>query len=137
GRSSALKRDVFEMAPRWRIGRGAALEFARDDHAGVAILFALCMPLIIGAMGLGFEVANWYMTQRAMQNAADAAVLAAASNAGTNYDAEARAVAAQYGFTTGVAVGSNAICPGGARTCYQVTIAGSVPLFLSPVIGFT
>jgi hypothetical protein len=100
-------------------------------------MFALAMPMTIGAMGLGFEVVNWYMSQRAMQNAADAAVLAAASNAGANYDAEARAVAAQYGFATGVAVHNNIPCPGGDDTgCYQVTISGSVPLFLSPVVGF-
>ena len=94
------------------------------------------MPMIIGAMGIGFEVVNWYMSQRAMQNAADAAVLAAASNAGANYDAEARAVAAQYGFATGVAVNNNAPCPDGDTGCYQVTISGAVPLFLSPVLGY-
>src|ERR1700742_4096800 len=100
------------MAHRLRPRPSGTSRFARDQHGGVAILFALAMPVLIGAMGLGFEVVNWYMTQRAMQNAADAAVLAAASNAGANYDVEARAVAAQYGFATGVTVNNNIPCPG-------------------------
>lgn len=41
------------------------------------------------------------MTTRSMQNAADAAAIAAATNGGSNYDAEARAVAAAYGFIDG------------------------------------
>jgi len=39
----------------------------------------LIVPLV-GALGIGFEVSNWYMTGRNMQNAADAAALAAATN---------------------------------------------------------
>jgi Flp pilus assembly protein TadG len=60
----------------------------------------LIIPLV-GALGIGFEVSNWYMITRGMQNAADAAVLAAATNGGPNYGVEARAVAAQYGFVDG------------------------------------
>ena len=49
----------------------------------------LIVPLV-GALGIGFEVSNWYMNGRGMQNAADAAALAAATNGGANYDVEAR-----------------------------------------------
>src|SRR3984893_10549208 len=79
-----------------------AARFRKDRRGTAAILFALSMPMLIGGLGLGFEVSNGYMTQRGMQNAADAAVLAAASNAGSNYDVEGKAVAAQYGFTNGI-----------------------------------
>ena len=75
--------------------------FRKDRNGAAAILFAFAMPMLIGMLGLGFEVSNWYLTQRAMQNAADAAVLAAISNSGTNYDVEAKAVATLYGFTAG------------------------------------
>jgi hypothetical protein len=51
-------------------------------------------PTLVGTLALGFEVSNWYLTTRGMQNAADAAAIAAATNGGTNYDVEARAVAA-------------------------------------------
>ena len=113
-----------------------ALGLSHDQRGSAAILFALSMPMLIGGLGLGFEVSNWYMIERGMQIAADAAVMAAASNAGANYDVEAKAVAAQYSFTTGVTVAKNVACPGGGSTCYQVTISGSVPLYLSPVVGY-
>src|SRR5260370_41383695 len=81
------------------------------------------------------------MVQRGMQNAADAAVLAAASIGGANYDVEGKAVAAQFGFTNGVnnvgvTVLQNVACPGGGNTCYSATITNSVPLYLSPVVGY-
>jgi hypothetical protein len=113
-----------------------ALGLSRDQRGSAAILFALSMPMLIGGLGLGFEVSNWYMIERGMQIAADAATLAASSNGGSNYDVEAKAVAAQYGFTTGVTVAKNVACPGGGSTCYSVTILGSVPLYLSPVVGY-
>jgi len=113
----------------------------RDRRGSVSILFAIAMPVLIGGLGIGFEVSNWYLMQRGMQNAADAAVLAAASNAGANYDVEGKAVAAKNGFTdgvnnVGVTVLKNVVCPGGSITCYSATINNSVPLYLSPVVGY-
>jgi hypothetical protein len=76
-----------------------------------------------------------------MQNAADAAALAAATNGGSNYDVEAKAVAARYGFVDGtnnisIAVSNTAACPAGGNTCYSVTISGYTPLLLSQIVGF-
>ena len=113
-----------------------AARFRKDRRGAAAILFALSMPMLIGGLGLGLEVSNWYMTQRGMQNAADAGALAAATNGSSNYDVEAKAVAAQYGFTTGVTVANNVACPGGGNNCYRVTVSGTVPLYLSPVVGY-
>ena len=101
----------------------------------------LMLPLV-GALALGFEASNWYMVTRGMQNAADTAAIAAATNGGSNYDVEARAVAARYGFVDGtntisVAVSNTAACPGGGNTCYSVTISGFVPLLLSQAVGFS
>lgn len=115
--------------------------FWRDRRGSTSILFALSMPMLIGGLGVGFEVSNWYLMQRGMQNAADAAVLAAASNAGANYAIEGRAASAQNGFANGVGdVGvtilRNVACPGGGTTCYKATITKSVPLYLSPVVGY-
>jgi Flp pilus assembly protein TadG len=114
----------------------------RKDQRGTvsAIMGILIVPLV-GALGIGFEVSNWYMTGRGMQNAADAAALAAATNAGANYDVEAKAVAAQYGFVDGannitVAASNTATCPGGGNTCYGVTISGAAPLLVSQVVGY-
>ena len=112
-----------------------------DERGTVAIIMGVLIIPLVGALGIGFEVSNWYMTTRGMQNAADAAALAAATNAGSNYDVEAKAVAAQYGFVDGtnnisIAVSNTAACPGGGNTCYSVTISGFTPLLLSQVVGF-
>src|SRR5882757_436074 len=93
-----------------------------DERGAVSVIMGVLMIPLVGALGIGFEVSNWYLTARGMQNAADAAALAAATNGGSNYDVEARAVAAQYGFVDGVnnitVVASNAAaCPSGGSTC--------------------
>jgi hypothetical protein len=117
------------------------LRLRADERASVATIMGVLLIPFIGALGLGFEVSNWYLTTRGMQNAADASAIAAATNGGANYGDEARAVAAQYGFLTGtnninVAASNTATCPGGGNDCYSVTISGFVPLYLSQVVGF-
>ena len=112
-----------------------------DRRGNVTVMMAFLLPPLIGTFGLGFEVANWYLITRTMQNAADSAAVAAATNGGTNYATEAKAVAAQYGFVDGVnnitVMASNtAACPGGGTTCYSVTITQTVSLFLSQMIGY-
>src|SRR5713226_9174221 len=98
-----------------------------DERGTVAVIMGVLIIPLVGALGIGFEDSNWYMTTRGMQNAADAAALAAATNGGSNYDVEARAVAATYGFVDGantisIAVSNTAACPGGGNTCYSATI---------------
>lgn len=112
-----------------------------DERGAVSVIMGVLMIPLVGALAIGFEVSNWYLTLRSMQNAADAAALAAATNGGSNYDVEARAVAAQYGFVNGmnnisVAASNTAACPGGGNNCYSVTISGVMPLFLSQIVGY-
>ena len=122
----------------------ALIGLRADQRGTVAVLMALLLPLLLSALGVGFEISNWYMKTRAMQNAADAAAIAAASNSGSNYAAEAKAVAAQYGFVDGrnnvtVTASNSATCPAGETLdppCYGVTITGVVPLYVSQVIGY-
>ena len=122
-----------------------ALASLRVDQRGtIAVLMAFLLPVLVGGFGLGFEISNWYMRGRSMQNAADAAATAAASNNDpSSYEAEAKAVAMKYGYTDGsnnvtVTAINNVACPNGVDTdCYRVTITGAVPLYLSQVIGFT
>src|SRR4029078_9759607 len=111
-----------------------------DERGGISVTVGVLLVPLLGALAIGFEVSNWYMTTRDMQNAADAAALAAATNAKSNYDIEAKAVAARYGFVDGtktvtVVASNTAACPGGTNTCYSVTIAGFLPLLLSHVLG--
>ena len=96
----------------------------RSERGNVAIITAILLPVLIGGFGIGFETAGWYQTQRALQNAADSAAIAAATNASSSYASEASAVAAQYGFTNGsagatVSSSNSATCPGGRRHLLQ------------------
>jgi hypothetical protein len=113
----------------------------KDQRGTVSVVMGILIVPLVGALGIGFEVSNWYMTGRGMQNAADAAALAAATNGGANYDVEGKAVAAQYGFVDGannitVVASNTATCPGGGNTCYSVTISGVAPLLVSQIVGY-
>src|SRR5437879_10562354 len=127
-----------------RLGNAATKKFraflGNEDGASI-IIIGLTLPALIGAMGLAAEVSYWHLNHRAMQNAADAAAIAAATNAGSTYATEGRAVAAQYGFQDGtnnvtVTVSNPSTAPGCTANCYTATISHQVPLFLSQVVGF-
>src|SRR6516164_9529190 len=77
---------------------GALRAFRRNEGGAAIVIIGLTMPVLIGGLGLATEISYWQWLHRGMQNAADAAAIAAATNAGSNYDKEAKAVAAQYGF---------------------------------------
>ena len=133
-------RNVFSVC--WAAMARQALRLGADRCGNVAMIMGLSMVPIVGALGLGFEVSNWYLQKHAMQNAADAATIAAATNASSNYATEAKAVAAQYGFVDGsgnvtVTASNTATCPAGGNTCYSVTISSYVPLYLSEVLGYS
>jgi Flp pilus assembly protein TadG len=125
----------------WSQFSGRLTDLGRDRRGNVTVLMAFMLPPLIGALALGFEVGNWYLITRSMQNAADSAVVAAATNGGASYATEARAVAAQYGYVNGtnnvtVSATNTAACPGGGNTCYSVQITQTVPLFLAQVIHY-
>ena len=115
-----------------------------DNRGGVAVIMGLLFPVLLAGLGLGFEVSNWYLRTRSMQNAADAAAMAAATNAEDNYNIEAAAVASNYGFVDGanqvsITASNTATCPAGADIeppCYSVTISSVVPLFFSQFVGY-
>jgi Flp pilus assembly protein TadG len=113
----------------------------RDERGAVAVIMGLLIVPFMGFLALGFEVSNWYLITRGMQNAADASVLAAAINNSANYSTEANAVAALYGFVNGtnnvtIAVTNTAACPSGGNNCYSVTISGYTPLLVSQIVGY-
>lgn len=55
-----------------------AKAFRRCSAGGVAAIFTIVSPVMIGSMGLGGEAGYWYLTQRKVQNAADVAAHATA-----------------------------------------------------------
>ena len=86
----------------YRAVRSRVAAFTHDRNGSIAVMTALALPALIGVTGLGVEVSYWYLTQRSMQNAADSAAVAAATNGTASYGAEARAAAAKYGFVDGL-----------------------------------
>jgi hypothetical protein len=120
---------------------GCLCRFCKNERGNVFLLLAFGLPVLIGAFGLGAEVAYWRVLQRGMQDAADSAALAAAANNGASYAGEAKSVTSQYGFADGVNQVSvlpshPGTAPGCISNCYQVTISQKVPLSLSQVIGY-
>ncbi len=134
-----LVRSFGALSTR-RAALGRARTFLRDRNGSIIIPVALALPVLIGMLGLAVEVSYWDLHQRAMQNAADAAAIAAAMAGSANYDNEAKAVAAQYGFINGGSVTVSVNNPNTATNCtsdcYAVTISDTVPLYFSQVIGY-
>ncbi|HEX5380012.1 MAG TPA: pilus assembly protein TadG-related protein [Phenylobacterium sp.] len=117
-------------------------------------LVTLLLIPIIGAIGMATEASSWFLLQRSMQNAADSAALAAATNAcdasiaacvtagSPYYDVEAKSVAAKFGFLHNVAdttvVAANGVtCPSGETNCYSVLITRKTPIYLVRILGFS
>src|SRR5579863_1736770 len=101
--------------------------FGSDENGASIVVIALAMPVLIGAMGLAVEVSYWRLHNRAMQNAADAAAVAAATNNSSSFAAEGQSVAAQYGFQNDsnqitVGVTNPPAASGCAANCYVVKI---------------
>src|SRR5712671_2669883 len=76
-----------------RRGRPSFPAMWQDEGGAVAVVAALVLTALIGVVGLAVDVGMWYRTNRALQNAADAAVIAAALNKTASYRSEAKAVA--------------------------------------------
>ena len=90
-------------AARFEAVTSSLRELVRDRKGVTAVVAGLGATAIIGFTGLAIDVASWEVTLRKMQGAADQAALAGltASNAGGDYNTEAKAVAANYGFVDG------------------------------------
>jgi len=110
----------------------------RHEGGAVALFAGLMLMLICGAVGLAIDVGVWYRTARAMQNATDAAAVAAARDGGS--ENTGKAVAARYGFVDqagGITVQIQPhLCPNGQNNCYRATINDeAAPQFFSKVLG--
>ena len=127
---------------------GGALAMKLDDKGNVAIVVALCLPLIIGGAAFGVEVGYWRYDQVRLQQAADAAAYAGAVvkraggstvSAQTVTDA-ATAAAVSNGFVSGsdtinVYLPSNAT-PADANSVEAVISRTEAPIFSAYVHCF-
>ena len=120
----------------------------KDQGGAISPLMALMIIPIAGATAMATEMGQWYYFQRAMQNAADSAALAAAitnnnTGSGSTSLAEGRAAAAEFGFVDGqndTAVDVAVVtCPSGSPVgaiCYEASLSKVLPITLSALIGF-
>src|SRR5215472_1364154 len=135
---------------------GPLIRYWRDRQGSISPMLVMGLVPIIGALSMGIEASNWWLTQRTMQNAADSAAIAAAMNGSANgttggaacsttddWCSEARAVSATYGFSNGannvvVTATDNLTCPSPltATDCFKVVITKEVPIRLLNVVGF-
>ena len=133
---------MFVLTKTLARGAGFLRDFQNGRSGNIAIASALIAPVLLGTFGLGTEVASWYSIQRKMQNAADSAAIAAATNGTAAFVDEARAVSGRYGFTDGqagvvVTALEDQPCPDGISSdCYKVTVRKPVPLTLAKIVGF-
>lgn len=102
-------RDTLMQAPLAAVAQKAAVgkQLARDTSGATAVVTGLVFTGLVGFVGLGTETGLWYYTHRTMQSAADSGALSAAAalqaGSANGYVGEAKAAAASYGFTDGVA----------------------------------
>lgn len=89
----------------------------RKCSAGVvAVVTAMVLPVLLGFVSLGAEVGHWYLTQREMQGAADAAAISAAAqyiadyNAGNVASLTYQTVGANYALLNGFATPPANVC---------------------------
>lgn len=61
-------------------------KFAKYRRGAVIVVFALCLPILIGAAGMVVDVGFWYLEKRRLQEAADSGAIAAASEFVKNPD---------------------------------------------------
>ena len=87
-------------------GKSLLSSLRADARGGTAILVALAIPVVIGALGVGVDTGMWYLEKRKLQQASDAASLGAVramQNGASTGTAQAVAVndARRNGYVTG------------------------------------
>lgn len=115
-----------------------------DRRGNTAVLFALCLPLLLGFAGLGVEVGYWQFRQRQSQSAADLAAYAGAVSlrnrepaAQAREEAEAEARLHGYDAAAGTFVANTAPLAGSFRNArsMEVEITQSLPRFFSAIFA--
>lgn len=135
-----VSRSLVRKAARgWPAPRGILA-----DETGIsAVAVGLSMSAMLGFAGMAVDVSVWYADKRAAQGAADSAAFSAgtdlyAGDTTTGVQANAKAVAAQYGYTDGaggVTVTVNTPPTSGSHTsttgAVEVIVTKSESLFFS------
>src|SRR5215831_2574044 len=100
---AAVDRHIQKSSLRWFTPM--TTQFWKCSAGAVAVVTALVLPVLLGFTSLGIEVGHWYLGQRVMQGAADAAAISAAAQwiadggTGTTYQTVGVSYASYNGFT--------------------------------------
>src|SRR5690349_12751302 len=102
----------------------------------VAVVTAIVFPLLLGFGSLGIEVGHWYLVQRQMQGAADAAAISAAAqyvkdyNSGNQNSTTYKTVGVQYAGLNGFTIPTSNVClidPSGVDGCAAIEAIDTRP----------
>lgn len=74
----------------------AVSAFARDRSGGAAIVMGVSIPIVLGGLAFGSEVAYWEFARRELQNQTDTAAFAAGTQVRSGKTADDALAAAQY-----------------------------------------
>lgn len=120
--------------------------FGTDRRGNTTVLFALCLPVLIGSAGLGLEAGFWQLQQRQLQTSADMAAYAGAVSLRNNESrqqaySEAEAEALLHEYDPAVATITTTSPPAAGRyrnnRSMEVEITHTVPRLFSQIFDET
>lgn len=140
-----ISRTDSAQAPlaRWFVRlRAKARKLLCSEMGGVSTLVAISLPVLIGSVGLGFDLNHGYNQRVMNQRVADMAALGAAmeyrANSGSDINAVARTLALANGLADAqVQAELLQNFPDAGKTSIRVTITHAVPFTLASVLGFS
>lgn len=107
------------------------------ERGQIMVILAILLPLFLGSMALGTDLAVFYFEWAALQKAADAAALAGAGYLPGNPQ-RASATATKYAKLNGMASSEiTSVAVGEDDTTMTVSLSRSVPFCFGKILGFT
>lgn len=117
-----------------------------EQRGAVAVIIALCLVVLMGAVALSIDVGGLLLRRREMVNGADAAALAAAQSCSKGQGVASATIAADHEFVlnspgaaaSGYQLSSIVVAPtcGGAAGHVTVTYKSPQQLYFAQVLGF-
>lgn len=131
--------DLYSKSNLKSEGTGRAREvlLKRAGRGQILVILAILIPIMLGVVALAVDISTFDWTWARMQSAADAAVLAGASNLPTS-PSRAIATATAYAQTDGM-LASEVSTPTVAadNLSMSITLSRSVPYYFGRVLGLT
>jgi len=132
------------MVPYWKSTlapeRGGRADYAllkRAKRGQMLVILTILIPVLLGVVAMAVDISTFDWTWSRMQSAADAAVLAGASNLPTS-PSRAIATATAYAITDGmVAAEVSTPVVAADNLSISITLTRSVPYYFGRVLGLT